>query len=880
MGRSGMKLSVSIGAGIAILLGVTGCADFRMPRIDPTGEHLLICDSPPPAAVTCPPGTIPSPAATTCPPGTVPAPAPAAASPRPIAAGVSPSLIAGPPVVSPYSDVAAMLSPFRTVAPVGSQVVMLAGVRGGDNYLRTNRRLEWWLMPGSVGQFTAIGEHDFTDFLVGDFTRPRLLSPTSAVGSTTRVPQRAGRPPNTVYVASGQGWVTVSSPVEGISQVMVVAPDVVLPDQRSKSATIYWIDVQFGLPTPAIVSAGAKQSLTTTVWRQSNHFPRAGWIVRYEAVCGPPVVFAPSGTPSIEAATNEAGQASVEIVQKDPSPGTSQVRVQVYQPADSCGQRLLVRETSVLVTWTAPSLGIRQAGPATAPPGEPITYRIEVSNPGDSLARDVVASEVVPDGLEFLQATPAPVVDGRRLQWRLGDLAPRQSQIIEAIFRTTRPGVISHCVEVTGAGGLRSSHCASTTVRAAIPGPATIVPPATIPPLTVAPPGPGPTPRAMPAATSVLDLKVAPETPQVTVGDNVTFDIDLTNRGPAAATGLVFRDTFGDGLEHQQRSPITRALSDLAPGQSARIGLTFRVTRVGQLCHKLEVAAANGARATADSCVTAVAPAGRAVPAPATPSPGTAVIAPPSSPASVPMEIHVSCPATATVGKSVVFTAEITNPGKQPVANVVVSQQADAALVATQASEGAVRKGNELVWTLSSVPPGRPIRLQVQCDCKQPASKACCHFTVTPSGGQAIDGFGCLEIAAATPPAATPGQLSVRVDNLNKVTAGKNQQFLVQITNLGDSVENDVIVTAHLPPGSTADPFGTAGPSPDVKFERERGLVRFSAWAELQPKATLNYRVAVTTSQPGPISLRVEATSRRQTQPAVGEKTVEVLPAE
>ena len=126
----------------------------------------------------------------------------------------------------------------------------------------------------------------------------------------------------------------------------------------------------------------------------------------------------------------------------------------------------------------------------------------------------------------------------------------------------------------------------------------------------------------------------------------------------------------------------------------------------------------------------------------------------------------------------------------------------------------------------------------------------------------------------------TPGRLSVRVDNLNKVTAGKNQQFLVQITNQGDSAENDVIVTARIPPGSTADPLDTRGPSPDVRFERDLGLVRFSPLAELPPKATINYRVAITTSMPGPISLRVETSSRRQTRPAVGEKTVDILPAE
>ena len=392
----GAKLPVSTLASIAILLAATGCADFHPPRIDPSGEHLFISDSPPPAAVPCPPGTVPTPA---------PA-APAVVAPAPIAPAPVPAVLARPPVtplprVSPYSDVAAMLSPFRTVQPVGSQVVMLGGVRGGDGYLRTNRRLEWWLMPGSVGQFTAIGENSFTNYLVGDFTRPRLTSATSAVGSTTRVDQWVGGPGNKVHVARGQGWVTVSSPVEGVSHVTVVAPDVVLPAERAKSAVIYWIDAQFGLPTPAIIPAGTKQSLTTTVWRQSNHGPRPGWIVRYETACGPPAVFAPAGTPSIEAVTNEAGQASVEIVEKDPSPGTSQVRVQVFRPADKCGERQLVREASVLVTWTAPSLGIRQMGPPTVVVGETVTYRIEVSNPGDLPARDVVASEEVPAGLTF-----------------------------------------------------------------------------------------------------------------------------------------------------------------------------------------------------------------------------------------------------------------------------------------------------------------------------------------------------------------------------------------------------------------------------------------------------------------------------------------------
>jgi uncharacterized repeat protein (TIGR01451 family) len=880
-----MKLSLSILASTAILLAVTGCADFRMPRLDPSGEHLFIVDPPP--VTSCPPGTIPAPVA--APPAVIP---PAAAPPA-VAPAAVPSL-AGPspaslPVVSPYSDVAVTLSPFRVVEAVGSQVPMVAGVRGGDNYLRTNRRLEWWIMPGSVGQFTAIGQNNFADFLLGDYTHPRITSATSAVGSTTRVAQRAGGPGTSVNVVSGQGWVTVSSPVEGVTHVTVVAPEVVLPGERTKTATIYWVDAGYGFPSPAIAPAGSKQALTTTVWRQTNHSPRPGWIVRYEVACGPAALFGPAGTPSIEVATNEAGQAPVEIFQKDPSPGTNQVRLQVFRPADACGERAMVKEGSVLVTWTAPSLGIRQSGPSTAAFGATITYRIDVSNPGDLPARDVVASDEVPEGLSFVEANPAAVVEGRRLQWRLGDLAPRQAQSIEATFRPQRDGLITHCVEVTAAGGLRSGHCATTNVLAALPGPATVPAPATpvsppvLPPSAPVLSGPPAVPPA-PSGAPVLDLKITPES-QAVVGSDLTFDIDVANRGTATAKGVVILDTFGEGLEHSKKSPISVKLGDLAPGQVLpTFSVTFRITKAGRLCHRIEVTAANGGQAMADSCVTAVLPAGGTGPAVTAPPGTTAVTPPPTAPVAVPLQVQVSALATSMVGKSVLFSADIANPGKQPVANITVACQTDAALFATDGTEGAEKKGNDVVWSLPSIPAGGSVRIQVRCDCKQAAATACCRFTAAPANGPAADGRACLAIAPAspatvtpTPPAAAAGRLSVLVDNRNIVTAGKPQQFEIQVTNQGDLADSDIVVTAQLPPGSTVA-AGTRGPSPDITFTQPPGLIRFSPVAALPPKMLLIYRVVVTTSAAGPITLEALATSHQQTQAVAGKKTIEVLP--
>ena len=128
-------------------------------------------------------------------------------------------------------------------------------------------------------------------------------------------------------------------------------------------------------------------------------------------------------------------------------------------------------------------------------------------------------------------------------------------------------------------------------------------------------------------------------------------------------------------------------------------------------------------------------------------------------------------------------------------------------------------------------------------------------------------------------PPATPGRLSVSIDNLNTITAGKIQQFLVQVTNESNSADSDIVVTARLPVGSTAD-AGTSGPNAGVTAEKLPGAVRFSPVAELRPNDTIDYRVFLTTSKPGPILLRVEVSSRRLTQPVVAEKTVAVLPSE
>ena len=93
----------------------------------------------------------------------------------------------------------------------------------------------------------------------------------------------------------GQGWITLTSPIEGTSHVTVVAPEVYGWDARTKSATVHFVDAVVQYPPPAINPAGTKHVFTTTVTRHSNQSPCENWLVRYEIVGGPPAGFLPSG---------------------------------------------------------------------------------------------------------------------------------------------------------------------------------------------------------------------------------------------------------------------------------------------------------------------------------------------------------------------------------------------------------------------------------------------------------------------------------------------------------------------------------------------------------------------------------------------------------
>ena len=660
----------------------------------------------------------------------------------------------------------------------------------------------------------------------------------------------------------------------------ILAPEVRGWDARANPTTVPGIDVEWQFPAPSINPAGTKHLFTTTVARRSNHAPYVGWRVRYEILSGPPAGFVPDGAQTVEVLTNSAGQAIAEIVQKQPCHGCNQVSVQIIRPAeapDSGGRRTVVAQGAVTKAWTAADLCLRVVGPGCVAVGGRLSYRIELTNPGDLPAKDVVATDLVPDGLSFLGSNPPAQLAGRQLQWRLGDLGARQQQVIDAQFRADGPGCVTNRCEAAAAGGLKASGSATTAVG---------VPPAVAP--ATAPFAPGPTRPA-------LEVRVAAPD-HAAVGGKAVFEITLCNCTAAPLRNLRIKVQLDPGLEHNQateQNAIQVTLDALGAGESTKRKLTLGVARSGRLCVSVDVTGPAIAPARAQACLNAVEeeenPLRRPGPAAVVPPPagagGEEGPAPgPSAIAAV--SVRMKGPTQRHVGEEALFTVDLTNPGTTAIHNVRVVAHYDPALFPDKATDGFRFDEDAIRWTID-LPPGPPTRLSVRCACQTASARTCNRVTVILPDGNRIEDEACLEIlpAAGPPPAVPPGplpvpaagnDLSLSVIGLhNPVKAGKELTYEIRVANKGLVAYRQVRVTATVPDGMMPVALGTVGAG-GAKPHLEGQTVRFDP-IEIAAGASVTYDVRVLATQPGQRRFLAALTAPALSEPQRQETITEVL---
>ena len=318
-----------------------------------------------------------------------------------------------------------MISPAGTVAQVGTEVPMFAGVCDDKGQLQPFEKVEWMLDNCGVGSLVSVNEAVAAILLDLVVVRPEKVDNNHAISETlpANVILTRGTPQidDDIVMPRGYTWVTVTSPSEGNSYITAYAPDVYSWEARQKSATIHWIDAQWSFPEPVCVPPGDPCGACDLRARRTTKSPVSDWIVKYTITGGAEAGFGPENAQSKEVATDADGKATAELVPVGTATGTTCVTVELIRPGcDDEPERLSIASAATHVNWTNTNVTLRVVGPNEAAVGSTANYRIEVTNPGGLPANDVAVTIAPPQGTAFVKSEPAPDGTAGPLTWRLG----------------------------------------------------------------------------------------------------------------------------------------------------------------------------------------------------------------------------------------------------------------------------------------------------------------------------------------------------------------------------------------------------------------------------------------------------------------------------
>ena len=479
---------------------------------------------------------------------------------------------------------------------------------------------------------------------------------------------------------------------------------------------------------------------------------------------------------------------SMTVVATVDEPGvltnTAEIQVADQPDADSTpGNQLSGEDDQATFIVSAPQidLSLTKTVDNTSPLiGDSIQFTIGLSNTGPSDATSVQVRDLLPVGLQYLSSTPeVGTYNSATGIWNVGSLASGSNVTLLLTASPTGTGILTNTAEVINADQPDADSTPDNNQEGEDDQASVMV------------------------GTRQIDLELTQVADVLTpnLGDQIQFDITVTNKGPDDATTVSVRDRLPTGLDFVSATTTAGSydsvsgiwtVGSLADGAAETLSIRATVTSVTPLTNVAEII--TSAPIDIDS----------------TPDNGNDQEDDQSLITITPTVTDLSLSQTANqtspnVGQNVIYTLVVENAGPDTASNVVVRDLLPAGLDFVNAipSQGNYDASNGR-WTVGVVPPGVTPSLQLEATVVTPGSKsnvaeiiAADQYDLDSQPGNANAGEDDQASLVVTPPVS---DLSIQKQiDISRPRIGDNVQYTVTVSNSGPNDASGVSVLDLLP---------------------------------------------------------------------------------
>ncbi len=448
----------------------------------------------------------------------------------------------------------------------------------------------------------------------------------------------------------------------------------------------------------------------------------------------------------------------------------------------------------------APSLTLEKRAPAEIQVGKECTFEIRIRNTGQVPAHGVTVRDEIPQKTRLVTCQPrATESAGGELRWDLGTLNIGEEATIEMHLLPVAEGEVGSVATV--------EFQSRASVRTVV----------TKPELAVRMAGPD----------------------KVMIGDDVSIQIEISNPGSGAATGVILLEDVPAGLGHPAGERLELELGTIPPGQQRKLQLVLTAKQAGTITNRLTV------RADANLSVEA--------------SVDLEIIAPQ-------LKVGIDGPKRRFLDRPATYTLALENPGTATATDVELAAYLPKGMKFVEANNHGQYDAatHSVIWGLEELPAHERGSVQLV------ALPVAAGDQILRVEGRAAQGLTDQAQRDITVEGIAAIKFEV-VDVDDPIEVGGETNYKIHVVNQGSKAATQVQIVVLIPTDMKA--IAASGPT---QHAMEADRVVFAPLRRLAPKADATYQVKVQGLSPGDHRLRVQLLTDEIRRPVTKEESTQV----